>query len=550
MLKHLSITNYALIDQTEIEFDNGMSVITGETGAGKSIMLGALGLLLGQRADVQVLYDKNRKCIVEATFDISTYDMKELFNIEDVEYDDLTIIRREIQPTGKSRAFVNDTPVNLTFLKDIGQRLIDIHSQHQNLLLNDDSFHLNVVDAVASTTEVLARYTERFKAYKELLHRESQMIAENDKMKQDHDYLLFQYNQLSEAKLVENEDVELDKERGLLAHAEDIKTELSFAIGALSSEEAIVPSLNVIANHLSKIGDFLPADADIVARIESARIELTDLAQTMQQVADRIDFDPGRLQFVEQRLDLIYSLLQKHRVQTVCELIDLECDMESRLSQINSFDEEIAQLRKAIAQIETELTAIADELTAQRTSVFAKITDYICYQLHEMGMPNAQFVVAHTKLSDFAPTGNDEIRFLFAANKNGEPTDISRVASGGEMSRLMLSIKSLLSRSKGLPTIVFDEIDTGVSGEIADRMGQIMTEMSDSMQVIAITHLPQVAAKGNRHYRVYKEDTTDRTISKIAELDDEQRVVELAKMLSGSTISNAALQNAKELLHQ
>ncbi|MBP5365983.1 MAG: DNA repair protein RecN [Bacteroidales bacterium] len=548
MLKHLSITNYALIEKTEIEFDSGMSVITGETGAGKSIMLGALGLLLGQRAETQVLYDKERKCIVEATFDIAAYGLKDIFEREDVEYDNLTIVRREILPTGKSRAFVNDTPVSVAFLKEIGQKLIDIHSQHQNLLLNDDSFHLNVVDATASTSSVLQRYGEMYKAYCQLLQRKSKMTAENDKMKQDYDYLLFQHNQLADAKLVENEDVELEKERDLLSHSEEIKGELSFAIENLNSENAVLSSLSAVSAHLLKIADFLPADADIVGRIESVRIELADLLQTMQQSADKVDFDPERFQIVEQRLDMIYSLLQKHRVQTVAELIALEQDMGTRLNQMNSFDAEIEQLNKEIGQQRAELTVVADELSAKRTAVFDQITSYICSQLHEMGMPNARFVVSHRKLTDFNASGNDEIRFLFAANKNGEPTDISRVASGGEMSRLMLSIKSLLSKSKGLPTIVFDEIDTGVSGEIADRMGKIMTEMSDNMQVIAITHLPQVAAKGNRHYRVYKEDTSDRTISKIVELDENERVTELAKMLSGSTVSNAALQNARELL--
>ena len=548
MLKHLSITNYALIEKTEIEFDSGMSVITGETGAGKSIMLGALGLLLGQRAETQVLYDKERKCIVEATFDIAAYGLKDIFEREDVEYDNLTIVRREILPTGKSRAFVNDTPVSVAFLKEIGQKLIDIHSQHQNLLLNDDSFHLNVVDATASTSSVLQRYGEMYKAYCQLLQRKSKMTAENDKMKQDYDYLLFQHNQLADAKLVENEDVELEKERDLLSHSEEIKGELSFAIENLNSENAVLSSLSAVSAHLLKIADFLPADADIVGRIESVRIELADLLQTMQQSADKVDFDPERFQIVEQRLDMIYSLLQKHRVQTVAELIALEQDMGTRLNQMNSFDAEIEQLNKEIGQQRAELTVVADELSVKRTAVFDQITSYICSQLHEMGMPNARFVVSHRKLTDFNASGNDEIRFLFAANKNGEPTDISRVASGGEMSRLMLSIKSLLSKSKGLPTIVFDEIDTGVSGEIADRMGKIMTEMSDNMQVIAITHLPQVAAKGNRHYRVYKEDTSDRTISKIVELDENERVTELAKMLSGSTVSNAALQNARELL--
>lgn len=548
MLKHLSISNYALIEQTEIEFCNGMSVITGETGAGKSIMLGALGLLLGQRADVQVLSDKERKCVVEATFEISAYGLEDFFEREEIDYDNITIVRREIQPTGKSRAFINDTPVNLLTLKEISQKLIDIHSQHQNLLLNDESFHLNVVDAVASTSDMLKTYRDIYKIYRNMLQQEKTMIANNDKLKQDTDYLQYQHTQLSEAKLVEGEEIELEKERDLLSHSEEIKSELTYAIEPFESEESITSALNSITTHLLKVKEFLPANENIIERIESSRIELADLHQTMQQISEKIDFDPERLQIVENRLDILYTLMQKHHVQTVKELIEIEQNISQQLAQITSFDEEIETLRKEIKKIETELNAKANTLSKQRASVFDKITENISKQLYSMGMSNARFVIKQSKLSELCETGNDEIQFLFAANKNSEPTEISKVASGGEMSRLMLSIKSLLSKSKGLPTIIFDEIDTGVSGEVADKMGEIMTQMSNNMQVIAITHLPQVAAKGICHYSVYKEDTSERTISKIKELNTEERVTELAKMLSGSVVSQAALQNARELL--
>lgn len=548
MLQQLSISNYALIDKTDIDFASGMSVITGETGAGKSIMLGALGLILGQRADVQVLLDKEKKCVVEASFDISAYALEQLFADNDVEYDANTIIRREILPNGKSRAFVNDTPVNLTFLKDVAQRLIDIHSQHQNLLLNDDAFHLNVVDAVASTADMLAQYKALYKQYRQMVAQEQQLVADNDKMKQDYDYLLFQHNQLAEAKLADGEEVALEQERERLVHAEEIKAELGFAVEALGADGAALSQLAAVAQRLGKIESFLPADAAAVERIESARVDLSDLLKSLERLSEGVEFDPLRIQEVEQRLDLIYSLEQKHKVRSVAELIDIQRDMEAKLGNISSFDENIEELRKAIAAKRSELAKVSGGLTSARKAVFGKVTDYITSLLRDMGMANAQFVVSHSPVPDFTPTGSDAVRFLFAANKNGEPTDISKVASGGEMSRVMLSIKSLLSKSKELPTIIFDEIDTGVSGDVADRMGRIMTDMSASMQVIAITHLPQVAAKGACHYRVFKVDTADRTVSNIQKLSSEARVEEIAKMLSGSKITDAALQNAQELL--
>lgn len=549
MLKQLTITNYALIAQTDIDIESGLTVITGETGAGKSIMLGALGLLLGQRADVQVLLDKEKKCVVEALFDVSAYDVKTLFEEEDVEYDPSTIIRREILPTGKSRAFVNDSPVNLAFLKQLSQKLIDIHSQHQNLLLSDDSFHLNVVDAVAQTLAELADYNESYRAFRKLKGEEEQMVAANDKMKQDYDYMLFQHKQLDEASLREGEMAELEKERDMLVHAEEIKTELTFAVGALGDEGAVVSLLGQIMQRLGKVSSYMADDADTLTRIDSARIDLADLYKSLERQNEAVEYDPERLQFVESRLDVIYSLMQKHHVQDESELIALQQSLAEKLTAIESFDDALVGLREKIKAAETDLTQKAKKLTDKRCAVFGEVTQYIESQLKEMGMQNARFEVSHTLMDTFAASGIDNVRFLFAANKNGEPTDISKVASGGEMSRVMLSIKLLLSKSKGLPTIIFDEIDTGVSGEVADKMGEIMKEMSDNIQVIAITHLPQVAAKGDMHFKVYKQDDDVRTTSNIVMLTQEQRVEEIAKMLSGATVTEAALQNAKMLLN-
>ncbi|MCQ2235545.1 MAG: DNA repair protein RecN [Bacteroidales bacterium] len=549
MLQNLNISNYALIERSNIEFDEGMSVITGETGAGKSIMLGALGLLLGGRADVQVLQNKEQKCIVEATFDIEKYGLESIFTEEDVDYDDQTIIRREILPNGKSRAFVNDQPVNISFLKQLGVKLIDIHSQHQNLLLSDDSFHLNIVDTVSESEKEVADYRAVYKEYTTLLAKEKNMVEDNEKMQRDLDYLQFQLNELTELKLAVDEDIELEKEQERLANAEDIKTQLSESINLLEgSDTSVIPALKQLNNCIGKIDKFLPQDTTACQRIESARIDMEDLLRTFTSSYEGLDVDPQRLEYVESRLNSIYALEKKHKVESVNDLIELREDLAKKVGLITNFDEELETLRKDIEEKKQELQQVADTLSNKRQSVFTKIQQHVETHLHDMGMKNAAFVVGHNRSETFLNTGNDEIRFLFAANLGGTPTDISKVASGGEMSRVMLSIKSLLSKSKHLPTIIFDEIDTGVSGDVADKMGCIMNQMSENMQVIAITHLPQVAAKGGRHYQVYKEDTADATISHIRMLTEEERITEIAKMLSGSHVSEAAIQNAKELI--
>lgn len=548
MLKELTISNYALIDQTDLDLDNGLTIITGETGAGKSIMLGALGLILGQRADVQVLLDKEKKCVVEATFDVTKLKLEEQFATEGADYDPITIIRREILPNGKSRAFVNDSPVSVSFLKEIGQKLIDIHSQHQNLLLSSDTFHLKVIDAIAQTQNLISDYKIAYEQYRQLIQQEKQMCDDNEKLKSEADYLSFQYKELSTAKLKSGELEQLEAEHSTLVNAEEIKEALTFAIDSLGGDEKIISVLGNISNKLCKIQNYLPSDIEATNRIETSKIDLADLLKSLEMVNERIEYDPVRIAEIDQRIDLIYNLLKKHRVNNIDELIEIEKELSEKLKIVTDFDVEIDELRKKISEQYTIVKQKADVLTQKRKIVFDKIIADIETDLHEMGINNAKFIISHTTSTDFTSSGQDDIRFLFAANKNSEPSDIAKVASGGEMSRLMLSIKSLLSKSTDLPTIIFDEIDTGVSGEVADKMGSIMTEMAKNMQVIAITHLPQVAAKGKTHYKVYKHDVEDKTVSNIIQLNENQRIEELAKMLSGTHITDAALQNAKELL--
>lgn len=549
MLQELTIDNYALIDHTDLALDGGMSVITGETGAGKSIMLGALGLLLGQKADVQALLDKSRKCIVEATFNVAQYGLKSLFDEAEIEYDDTTIIRREIQPSGKSRAFVNDTPANLTFLKELGARLIDIHSQHQNMLLSQTSFHLDVVDSMAHTDAERADYSEVYHQMQAKERELSELKRLNAQQGKELDFNKFLLNELENAKLEDPAELEtLERKQEIQDKAEEIKSSISMAIGTLDGEETgVVQSLGEMGRTLDRVSTYLPQEADIPGRIETARIDLDDVRRTLQDILETIEFDPDEQARVTERLNTLNSLTQKHSVGTVGELIAIRDDLRKKVGAVESFDERLKELSAELAQLTSVARQKADVLTEKRKAVFAQISDYVESQLHEMGMQNAKLTVSWTQM-DLSPNGQDDIRFLFAANKNGVPTDIAKVASGGEMSRVMLSIKSLLSRTRSLPTIIFDEIDTGVSGDVADKMGKIMDEMSAHMQVLAITHLPQVAARGHRHYKVYKEDTDERTISHIKQLDEAGRVEEIAKMLSGSTITDAALANAKAFL--
>ncbi|TAJ10463.1 DNA repair protein RecN [Marinilabiliaceae bacterium JC017] len=549
MLKSLKISNYALIERVEIGFDSELSVITGETGAGKSILLGALALILGQRSDVNALNNKESKCVVEAEFDIQSYGMESLFEEKDVDYEPHTIIRREILPNGKSRAFVNDTPVNLSFLKNVSSKLIDVHSQHQNLLLSDDSFQLMVVDTIADNAKLKAAYTDLYRDYKKLSNKINQLVDENDKQKTDMDYIRFQYEQLYNAQLKEGELIAIEKELEQLEHAEEIKLGLNGAVQLLNAEQngALFGIYEAVAQ-LRKIADFLPEGESILSRLDSAYIDMKDLAGDLDQKAEEIEYDPLLIQQKQTRVDLLYSLIQKHRVGSLEELIVLATEFEDKIRKFTNFDEELEALHNQLKQLELKLAKAAKELTKSRIGVFKNIKQAIESQLIELGMPHAQILIKHENAQAYSSSGKDEISILFSANKSGQPAEINKVASGGEMSRVMLSIKSLLSKAKGLPTLIFDEIDTGVSGEVADKMGRIMTDIAKTIQVITITHLPQIAVKGKNHYKVFKTDNAHQTVSQIKQLTEEERIVEVAKMLSGSELSDAALSNARSLL--
>ena len=549
MLKSLSIQNYALISNLCIEFKPGLSTITGETGAGKSILLGALSLILGQRADITVLLNKEKKCIVEVQFDISNYDLQSVFENLDLDFENITTLRREINLNGKSRAFINDTPVNLNSLQIIGLRLIDIHSQHQNLELSNNQFQLHVIDTVAKQTEKVKQYKILFLQLNQLQKEYDELIKEVNKSKSDVDYFQFQFNQLEEAKLIENEQEELEKELEILNHAEDIKTTLQSTSHTLSGDgPSILNALKEIKQLNEKIKNYLSEADEIISRLDSSYIELNDLNREIELLNDRIDHNPERLQIINDRLDLIYSLQQKHRVNSSLELINIKNELEKKLSNINTFDTQLEKLKTKIEEQKDLVYVQANEISKNRIKAIPEIETKVIKLLQQLGIPNAKFSIKQRVLHEAGKDGIDEIIFLFSANKFAEEQELSKVASGGEISRLMLSLKSLITQNSFMPTIIFDEIDAGVSGEIADKMGNIIKNMSASMQVINITHLPQIASKGESHYLVYKIDADQITSTKIKLLNPEERINEIAKMLSGEELTEAALSNARELL--
>ncbi len=551
MLKHIEIRNYALIEHFDIDFDGGLSVITGETGAGKSIMMGALALVLGQRADTKVIQQGKSKCVVEAVFDIAALALQPLFERLDVDYTDECILRREVLDSGKSRAFVNDTPVNLQQLRDISVRLVDIHSQHENLLLGENAFQLGVVDAMAESQHELADYRHKYKLYKEVERRLADLQQTAEQWRSERDYAQFQFDQLAALALTDGEQELLEAELEAMNHSEEVKTALAAALANLSDEAAGVQiRLKDTLSALRRITRFLPTNADYEQRVESALVDLNDIASELENRLNDTDFDPQRKEFVESRLDQIYTLQQKHRVRTVAELLHLQADFEAKLSRIDGFDFELEQLTQQKTQAQADLSRAAEVLSHKRASVQTLLESEVSRQLVQLGMPNANFVVRITTADGFLPMGTDVVEFLFSANKNHAPQTIAQTASGGELSRLMLVIKALMASRTQLPTIVFDEIDTGVSGEVAYRMGLIMSKMAQSMQVIAITHLPQIAAKGTAHYRVFKHDTADATVTDIVRLSPTERIHEIAEMLSGKNPSEAAIENAKELLEK
>ena len=549
MLKSLEIQNYALIEHLSIDFDSGLSILTGETGAGKSIIMGALSLILGQRADTKAIQEGKAKCVVEAVFDVKDYGLEELFQLNDVDYDSELIVRREVLDSGKSRAFLNDTPVSLQFLKEVTSKLIDVHSQHANLLLSNDDFQLDVLDSVAQTKDLKTEYRKMFETYRSVLKQLKEIRDMALREQEEREYIQFQYAQLSEMKLVQGEQEELERELDMLNHSEEIKRALSFVVDVLDNEQqGVLSSLKDVISNLRKIISYLPVADALQERVDSCKIELQDIENEVMHTLNATDFDPNKKNEIEERLNLIYSLQQKHRVSSVEELLSLQQTFEMRLQAIDSYDEQINALENRLSDVKKQLDLSASSLTDKRKSVCEEIERNMECKLQLLGMPNARFVVDLTSKEEFSATGKDDVAFLFSANKNAVPKNLTNIASGGEMSRVMLSLKSLIATKSLLPTIIFDEIDTGVSGEIAHRMGEIMRSMSKTMQVITITHLPQIAAKGDAHYKVYKADTDLATYTHIVRLKDAERPQEIAELLSGKNPSQAALDNAKELL--
>lgn len=550
MLKTLSVENYALIDKAFVKWNEGFSVITGETGSGKSILLGALGLIQGNRADVKVLKDSERKCVVEAEFDISSYSMSSFFEENELDEDDLCIVRREITPNGKSRAFINDTPVALTVLKSLSSYLIDIHSQHETLLLNQDSFQMHVLDSLADTKVLLNSYGDMYHEYilakKQLQELKQHIETQNS----NRDYIEFQLKQLSDANFKLEEQSELESEMEQLSHSSELKEALSKTSWLLSDrEENVCSSLKDSINALSSIASVFPKVQSVNERLNSSWIELKDIAREVDQLLSDVTVDPQRLEYVNERLDLIYTLEKKHRVNTMQELLEVKASFEKDLALIESSSDQVESLQKKIDDLGTALTEKAHKISEMRRKAKEPMERSVEGLLQDLGIANAKFEVSIESLDTINSTGLDSVRFLFSANKNAPLQPLSSVASGGEMARVMLALKSILSKTEYLPTLILDEIDTGVSGDVASRMGNLMTMMGEYMQVVSITHLPQIASKGTTHYKVYKEDDEESTVSHIKQLTLEERVMEIAQMLSGTNPSPAAIANAKDLMN-
>ncbi len=548
MLTRLYVKNYALIKELELTFDKGLTIITGETGAGKSILLGALGLILGNRADSSAMLDKTGKCIVEGTFSTSD-SLTDMLASRDVDTGDPTIFRREISPGGRSRSFINDTPVTLEVMKEIGSSLIDIHSQHQTLMLGDNSFQLGVVDSLADHDGLLLEYRTGYKHYKELQKEYNDLKENEERNRADLEYYGFQLRQLEEAKIIEGEESDLEQEQEYLLHAGEIHDSLYRSSELLGGDEASVAvSLHEVKRLLERIGSFYPESEEMLRRIEVVMIELNDLANDTEARAGTIEADPERQEKVTERLDMLFSLMQKHRVSSTTELIGEMKKISSMVESMESSDERLEELSSLIGKSITHLGETASIISSNRNSVTADVESEMNTLLRQLGMPNARFEVKITPTESFTSTGKDWVEFLFTANKQTLPENLARVASGGELSRVMLSLKSLLTDNNRLPTIFFDEIDAGVSGEVATRVGEILASMGGRMQVINITHLPQVAAHASSHYYVYKEDMADSTITHIKLLNKAERLKEIARLLSGNEVTDASIANARELI--
>lgn len=550
MLKQLYIKNFTLIDELNIQMHPGFSVITGETGAGKSIILGAIGLLLGNRADSKSIKAGRDRCVIEAHFDLSKYDMQQFFTNNDIDEDlSDTIIRRELTAAGKSRAFINDTPVSLTKMRELGEQLVDIHSQHQNLLLKKEDFQLNVVDIIAQDEKQQKNYEAAYNQYKQANQKLNALKAEIEKNRENEDFLRFQFKELDEAQLQNGEQEELEQEYEMLSHSEDIKTALYQADNHLSGDDGnIIERLKQTSEQLANIKDVYPEVTELLERIDSSYIELKDIAQEVNGLTDHVEFDPARLETINERLDKLNSLQQKFHVRDLGELIETYHQLKEQLSHIDHSDEDVEALEQEVTQLLEKAQKQAKELTAIRTKAAKKVEEEMKQRLIPLGIPNVRFSISLTE-KPLSHDGGDKVSFLFSANKSTPLQPVTQVASGGEIARVMLSLKAMISGAVKLPTIIFDEIDTGVSGKIAEKMAQIMVEMGNhERQVLSITHLPQIAAMGSHHYKVSKEETDKGTISRMTELSQQERVQEIAQMLSGSDVSEAALANAKELL--
>lgn len=550
MLKQLYIKNFTLIDELNIQMHPGFSVITGETGAGKSIILGAIGLLLGNRADSKSIKAGRDRCVIEAHFDLSKYDMQQFFTDNDIDEDlSDTIIRRELTAAGKSRAFINDTPVSLTKMRELGEQLVDIHSQHQNLLLQKEDFQLNVVDIIAQDEKQRKNYEAAYNQYKQANQKLNALKAEIEKNRENEDFLRFQFKELDEAQLQNGEQEELEQEYEMLSHSEDIKTALYQADNHLSGDDGnIIERLKQASEQLANIKDVYPEVTELLERIDSSYIELKDIAQEINGLTDHVEFDPARLETINERLDKLNSLQQKFHVRDLGELIETYHQLKEQLSHIDHSDEDVEALEQEVAQLLEKAQKQAKELTTIRTKAAQKVEEEMKQRLIPLGIPNVRFCISLTE-KPLSHDGGDKVSFLFSANKSTPLQPVTQVASGGEIARVMLSLKAMISGAVKLPTIIFDEIDTGVSGKIAEKMAQIMVEMGNhERQVLSITHLPQIAAMGSHHYKVSKEETDEGTISRMTELSQQERIQEIAQMLSGSDVSEAALANAKELL--
>ena len=550
MLKQLYIRNFTLIERLDMTFNGGFSVITGETGAGKSIILGAIGLLKGQRADSKLIKRGSEKCVIEAHFNLSRYGMEKFFNDNDVEYDaDDCIVRREITAAGKSRAFVNDTPVPLSVLKELGEQLIDVHSQHQNLLLGKQDFQMEIVDIIADDKDLLDNYRKAYGDYREKQRQLDDLQERLSSNKANADFLLFQYEELDRANLVEGEQETLEAQANQMSHYEDIKTALYQADKAMSAEgTGVTENLRTAINALHSIEGVLPMAGELASRMDADFIDLKDIADELEGQLDKVDFDPKELDSINDRLDRIYSLQKKYHCDTVSQLIEIRDNLKKQLDGIENGDYDLQQVKNEVDKSMKLAIQKADSITKVRKTAAKKIEEEIKQRLVALGMPNIQFTI-NLESSELSADGADKVAYMFSANRNMPMQPVAQVASGGEIARLMLSLKAMVSGAVKLPTIIFDEIDTGVSGKIAEKMADIMCEMGNNeRQVISITHLPQIAAKGATHYKVYKEDRGDTTVSTMKLLCGEERVNEIAQMLSGSNITEAAISNARELL--